>query len=666
MRKISYLYKKFYEHKREMGTWKTLRWLVFAIKFRVLSCITRGKINIRGEGNIRRKIKDARLIKKEGRRVFIFATVPYYDIGGGQRSAQLAKTFNLLGYEVYYIFGADSSESRIYNMEIPTVRHLHIDVYRLEDFEETLKKDDMVILEFPDERFLPFVELAKTKKAKIVYENIDNWETSLGNGRFKKAVLEKILFMSDLLVGTARPLIKQLKEYMKEFDLNKEIIYAPNAVDDALFDPKKTYKKPKDFVSGEKTFVYYGSLWGEWFDWNLVFGVAKKNPNYSFLLIGEEKCVQERVDKSPKNVHFLGIKRQSDLPAYLEFADYAMIPFVVDKIGEYVSPLKFFEYIAMNKVVLSTSLPEVKGYPNVLVGDDVESWCRLIEEGTKADRAKRNDFIIKNTWYSRGLNIVEALYKKNIEQCDKVFYKNITIVVLNYNNRNCIFDCIDSLLAFRHRYMYSIVVVDNNSSDGTYEEIKEKYGKKIKLLRNKRNGCSSGRNLGASIAKTDYIMFLDSDQFALNDYWLDNFASLMKKDKFGAVGWSGGWLVTPKRGWSSIVEDYPYRYMPADLWARVDLDYLATDGIIMKKEIFDKIGGFDEIFDPTCYEDTDLAFAIKNLGFDLAYCPYLGVYHLPHQTTKSGHINHDKMLEDHRAKFFAKWRKKNPELLKSN
>lgn len=661
MKKIKYIVKKLGEHHEELGTFGTMRWLVFAIKFRTLSFVTRGRVHIKGEGNIKQRRNNANLLMKDGRRVFIFATIPYYDIGGGQRSAQLAKMFNLMGYEVYYIYGADSSESVIYHMEIPTIRHLFIDVYREDDFEQQVRMGDVVILEFPNEKFLPFVEIAKRKKASVVYENIDNWETSLSGGRFNRSVLREILNKSDLLVGTAKPLIRQLKDYLKEFDIKKKIIYAPNAVDDSVFDPRKEYEKPDDFIAGQKTLIYYGSLWGEWFDWDLVFGIAKKNPKYSILLIGEEKCVMEKVRKAPKNVHFLGIKKQADLPAYLKFADIALIPFKVDKIGKYVSPLKIFEYISMDKVVISTSLPEVKGYPNTLIGDTVDEWNKLLKKDVVSEHTLRNEFVDNNTWCSRGNAILDGLGMIT-PKCAKDFYGNISVIVLNYNNKNCIFDCVDSLLRFKKRYNYDVIVVDNNSTDGSYEGMKKKYKDKIDLIRNSKNGCSSGRNLGVKAAKTDYVLFLDSDQFALHDCWLDVFIELEKRGTYGAIGWSGGWIKPPKIGMSTVVEGYPYRYVPADVLARTDLEYLATDGFLVRKKVLEEVGGFDEIFDPTCFEDTDLSFAIRNIGLELAYCPYLGIYHLPHQTTKSGSAAHDRMLREHEKKFIEKWTKLNKSL----
>jgi len=665
MKKIKYLFKKLKEHKEELGFFGVIKWLLFAVKFRTLLFLGRVK-DTKSDGNIDLKKEEPGLVTKDKRqRIFIFAGIPFYDIGGGQRGAQLTRTFNSLGYEVYYFFGHDSSESKIYRMEIPTVMHKKIDDLDLEVFSKLVRKDDLVIVEFPDTRFVKYLKAAHSKKAKIVYENIDNWETSLGAGLFTKEDLFKIIKMADVLVGTAKLLVKQLKKYCKELNIEKKILYEANAVDDALFNIHKKYQKPEDFIDGEKTLIYYGSLWGEWFDWNLVNGIAKKFPTYSILLIGEYKNLGPKVTNVPENVHFLGIKKQSDLPAYLCYSDFALLPFKVDQIGETVSPLKIFEYLAMGKAVLSTKLPEVVKYPNIIAGNTVEEWAAGIKEFKSVDVDASMKFVGENNWFCRCTDILLSTGTIS-KKVDKQFYKNISVVILNYNNMNCIFECIDSLLRYGDRYKYEIIVVDNNSTDGSYEKLKKEYSDKIKLIRNEKNGCSSGRNLGINAASHEFIMMLDSDQFALNNYWLDCHLYIMQKysKTVGAIGWAAGFVRTSKHGTAPIVDYYPYRYMPANGLYRTNIHYLGSGGMFAKVAVLKKAGLFDEIYDPTCYEDTDLSFAIRNLKYNIAYSPYLGVYHIPHQTTKNGEIDHNSMLDEHEQIFLNKWKNINPDLLK--
>ena len=111
------------------------------------------------------------------------------------------------------------------------------------------------------------------------------------------------------------------------------MLYQAYAVDDELFNALRSYEKPEDMVLGSKTLLYYGSLWGEWFDWDLVYGLAKHDPTLSVNLIGGHPDPRI-MGIAPENVHFLGLKKQPDLPAYLKYADFALIPF---KTGEWLN-----------------------------------------------------------------------------------------------------------------------------------------------------------------------------------------------------------------------------------------------------------------------------------------------------------------------------------------
>ena len=600
---------------------------------------------------------------KTEKKVYIFTNIPYFDVGGGQRAAQLAKTFNNMGYQVEYYYAFNSSETVKHSMLLPVTVHKKIGKLKLGEFENKIDENSIFIFEAPMDMFLPFLKIAEKKKSKIIYENIDNWETSLGNMFFSEKALKEFLEKSTALVGTAKLLVEQINKYLEKYKiLNKQVIYLPNAVDSDLFEPRKEYEKPQDLIKGSKTLIYYGSLWGSWFNWEIIEQVATNCKDTSINLIGDYAGIIDIVKKMPKNVHFLGLKKQTELPSYLYYSDYAILPFKTDEIGKYVSPLKIFEYIAMNKPVISTPLDDILEYKNVHCSNDSKDWIKWINEGIDFNKEERNYFISENDWYSRASKIIQNLEKS--KKCDIEFYDNISIIILNYNNKNVIENCLDSILKFNDRYNVEIIVVDNQSTDGSYELLQEKYKEKIKLYRNSKNGCSSGRNLGVKNATKEYIMFLDSDQWILHKYWLEPYIEILNKDKkVGALGWAAGWF--NKDGYSyHVVDSFPYKYMPPIGLYRCDIGYLGTGGMILKKELFDKIEGFDLHYDPTCYEDTDLSLKVRNEGLEIAYTTYLGVGHLPHQTTKSGSKEHNNLIKSKGDYFVSKWKKINPKLLK--
>ncbi|NME83076.1 glycosyltransferase [Clostridium sp. SM-530-WT-3G] len=594
--------------------------------------------------------------KKNTSQVYIFAGIPYYDIGGGQRCSQLANTFNKMGYEVHYFYAFDSNESVKFNLQLPTVIHESIDNISISDVFSSIKEEAVFIFEAPYIKFVPYLEKAKKLGIKTIYEHIDNWETSLGSLLYDPKSFESFIKDSDYLIATSIELQKQINKYTE-----KEVHYLPNAVDITIFEPKYNYECPKDLNIGkEKTLLYFGSLWGEWFDWDLVKNTALECPNSTFNMIGEYSGIPDIVKSMPPNVYFLGLKKQSELPAYLHYSDIAMLPFKNCEIGKYVSPLKIFEYIAMEKQVLATPLPDIIGYPNTICSEDYNEWVNTIKSHIELEST--SEFIAANSWYNRCNNIIDISNIEYLKESD--YSKNsISIIVLNHNNKSVIFRCIDSLLNHNKNYNYEIIVVDNDSTDGSYELLEERYKDRIILVKNTKNGCSSGRNIGIKHSSGEKLVFIDSDQWVISDRWLDAGIYILQKNKgVGAVSWGAGWFEKNKlRG--PIVDYMPNRgILPWQLF-RDDVSYLATSGLIMEKKIFELIDGFDEYYDPTCFEDTDLAFQIMDLGLKIAYTPYISLMHLPHQTTKSGSNSHNKLMDRNGMYFKKKWKEKNPAIL---
>ena len=587
---------------------------------------------------------------KDTYQIFIFTGVPFYDVGGGQRCSQLTKVFDKMGYEVYYIYAYDSSESKKFELFIPAIGHIYLNNLNETILAQIIRKVAFFIFEAPYSGFLPYVEFAKKVGIPIIYEHIDNWESSLGCLLYDKSSFEVFMKESDYLVATSKELVKQLQQYTE-----KEITYLPNAVDINIFEPSYSVEEPGDLIKGKKTLLYFGSLWGEWFDWELLIKVAKNTPDCAYNMIGDYAGIVEKISKLPSNIHFLGMKKQTELPAYLKFSDIAILPFKNCEIGKYVSPLKIFEYIAMGKYVLSEPLPDVIGYPNTLCSDNPNDWVQAING--KIEIEEFADFISRNSWYARCEKLI-ALTSSFYVDCSK-FAGKISIVILNHNNDRVIHKCVNSVLRHGGRYRYETIVVDNNSQDDSVNNLIDNFGNKIKIIKNDKNGCSSGRNLGVQNAKGEYIVFLDSDQWVVSDTWLDAGLWILENRKtVGAVSWGAGWF-SSESCQGPIVDYFENRAISCNMLYRNDVSYLATSGLIMRKDIFVKIGGFDEFYDPTCFEDTDLSFAINHYGLETVYCPYLNIMHLPHQTTEAGSKRHTELFDRNSKYFIKKWKDKN-------
>lgn len=110
-------------HIEEFGFKSTMIWLYncfgFKLRMRKIKSEDFDKIEIK-EGI------EKFLTFKKGPNVFIVASIPYYDIGGGQRCSQLAKTFNKMGYNVIYLYAFKSSESVKFELAMPMSAHIEL------------------------------------------------------------------------------------------------------------------------------------------------------------------------------------------------------------------------------------------------------------------------------------------------------------------------------------------------------------------------------------------------------------------------------------------------------------------------------------------------------------------------------------------------------------
>lgn len=90
---------------------------------------------------------------------------------------------------------------------------------------------------------------------------------------------------------------------------------------------------------------------------------------------------------------------------------------------------------------------------------------------------------------------------------------------------------------------------------------------------------------------------------------------------------------------------------------RDDIHYIGSGGLFMRKNDFEAIEGFDEYYDPTCFEDTDLSFKIKAFGKKVVYARLPGIVHEAHQTTKANSNNalYYTLFMRNEAYFRGKW-----------
>lgn len=372
------------------------------------------KIQLSGYLKGRNRRADIEISKRKIKGVvIILAGVPITDSGGAQRCTQLALEFIKRNYKVIYVNLYPSYEP--FAQKFFDIDYSLLELYYVRDFsaKELVKQykgmlDSFIcITEFPHIKYLDIVkELRRaSNKTKVIYDYIDNWQTSLGWNWYISNVDQDLVERSQYILASAQTL---KLEFQTRFP-HKKVHLVPNAVNTDIFDNKKKYDKPKDLPKSKYIVTYTGAMWGEWFNWDLLEYCLKARPNYFFMMLGGYPEDKKKLMKKYKNIKFLGLKPQTELPAYLRYSSVCMIPFKEGNITQFVNPLKIYEYTAMGKKTVTTPMPEIKDIPDVYTSYDYEDFCENLDIAIKSPEIDTNDFVNMNNWKTRVDQILKAI-----------------------------------------------------------------------------------------------------------------------------------------------------------------------------------------------------------------------------------------------------------------
>lgn len=215
----------------------------------------------------------------------------------------------------------------------------------------------------------------------------------------------------------------------------------------------------------------------------------------------------------------------------------------------------------------------------------------------------------------------------------------VSIIVVNFNGKRYLFRCIASILKNEYKN-YEIIVVDNGSSDGSILTIKDRFAdhlKNIKFVELEKNyGPAKARNEGAKIARGKYLGFLDNDT-QVDKNWISEAVRLFNKDKKIGCLQCKLLLLKGKNRFDyagEYINQYGFltqraKYGELDKGQydqEVEILAAKSAGMFIRKDVFNKIGGFDN--DYFIYvEETDLGWRSWLAGYKTVFCPRSVVYH---------------------------------------
>jgi len=348
-----------------------------------------------------RSINIKRYAKTKGI-VILLSGVPIDDTGGGARCTQIAMEFLRKDFIVIYLYHFPKFESKNLNLNIAhpnlivkSTREINFK-YIIQSFQELPQaKNTLAIIEHPIPDFLPIVRYINKMGGKTIYDKIDAWDTSLGGHWYSENTENKFINQCQILTATAPILVSLIKE-----KTGRKVHLLPNAVNPVIFNPDTDFMIPDDMPHGTWTGIYIGALWGDWFDWTLLKKIGETYPDAVFPIIGDFRGISQPF---PNNIFFLGLKKQTELPAYLKFSNVAIIPWKVDEITQATSPIKVYEYISMRCPIVAPCLKPLDGIPGVYQAKDSEDFIKSLDRvrKIKLDNKTITPFIISNNWETR-------------------------------------------------------------------------------------------------------------------------------------------------------------------------------------------------------------------------------------------------------------------------
>ena len=256
----------------------------------------------------------------------------------------------------------------------------------------------------------------------------------------------------------------------------------------------------------------------------------------------------------------------------------------------------------------------------------------------------------------------------------------ISIIIVSYNVKDYIKKCIQSIMKFSTNTSYEIIIIDNNSKDGSKEMLKKNLSNKINLIFNSENlGFAKAVNIGLRHSKGDFVLLVNPDTV-----FIENIAYKLKKyiqenRKVGIVGCKvlnkdQTFQISSRRNFpylhslmfkliglskcfpkNKFISSYNMTYLNENIISK----NISISGACMmfQKKMIKNIGLFDERFF-LYFEDTDFCLRAIKAGYKVVYYPEAQIVHHKGASSKKNIADAKNYFDQSLLKFFKKYKHK--------
>ncbi len=595
-----------------------------------------------------------------------------------QRPQQLARQFAADNKRIFY-FSIDFSrqedrprvrqlEDNIYEVILPVSRNISVykDTLEKRDIDLMLKaidflKDTLCFTHTLSVVDLPFWQplVEKLSYNKTIYDCMDEHSGFSTNTAEMIKIEKKLMQNADLLVLTSNVLYKKYSRH------NPNTLLVRNGVEFDHFSKTKKNNKLSAISKKGPIVGYYGAI-SDWFDNELLEYLAVNRPQYQFVLIGSTFGADIRKLKTLPNVHLLGEKPYAELPDYLYHFSVCTIPFKITPLIEATNPVKFYEYLAAGKKIVTTALPELLEYDGkyVLIAKTKQEFLNNVDliiknKDSLAEKKKLIEFAGQHTWAQRYGLVKNAANEK--------LYPKASIIIVSYNNPELLKNCLNSIKAFTRYPNYEVIVVDNNSEQAVkdYLRVSQKNNPQLKTIFNPKNkGFAAANNQGLKIAEGEYFVLLNNDTVVTQD-WLLRLFEHFKDKKTGLIGPVTNFAGNEQKvidfaaGSAEKINELAQRvYKKYQGQSYTTTDRLGFFCVALTRKIYKKIGGLDEAYGVGMFEDDDYCQRAKKAQYSLRIAQDVFIYHQGRSSFKKiKNKEYKKIFAKNKRYFENKWQK---------